>query len=69
MKRFLTAALIAGVFSTTVLVGCGEKAEVKQTETVTGPGGTTETIKDTTIKSTGENPPPNSAGQTVVPPK
>jgi hypothetical protein len=64
MKRFMTAALIASVFSTTGLVGCGEKAEVKQTETVTAPGGTTETVK-----STGENPPPNSAGQTVEPPK
>jgi len=69
MKRFLSAALIAGVFSTTGLVGCGEKAEVTQKETVTAPGGTTETTKSETVKSTGENPPPNSAGQTVEPPK
>jgi hypothetical protein len=69
MKRFLTAALIAGLISTTGLVGCGEKSEVKQTETVTSPGGSTETTKTETIKSNGENPPPNSAGQTVEPPK
>jgi hypothetical protein len=69
MKRFLTAALIAGLFSTTGLVGCEEKSEVKQSETVTSPGGTTETTKTETIKSTGESPPPNSAGQTVEPPK
>jgi len=69
MKRFLTAALIAGLFSTTGLVGCSDKAEVTQTEKVSGPGGTTETTKSETIKSSGENPPPNSAGQTVEPPK
>jgi len=69
MKRFFTAALIAGLFSTTGLVGCGEKAEVTQKETVSGPGGTTETTTSQTVKSTGENPPPNSAGQTVEPPK
>jgi len=69
MKRFLTAALIAGLFSTTGLVGCSEKAETKQTETVTTPGGTTQTTETKEIKSSGENPPPNSAGQAVVPPK
>jgi hypothetical protein len=69
MKSFLTAALISGLFATTGLVGCADKAEVTQTEKVTSPGGTTETTKDTTIKQTGENPPPNSAGQTVEPPK
>jgi hypothetical protein len=69
MKRFLTAALIAGVFSTTGLVGCSEKAETTEKEKVVTPGGTTETTKDVTIKQTGDNPPPNSAGQTVEPPK
>jgi hypothetical protein len=69
MKRFFTAALVAGLFSATGLVGCAEKAEVTQKETVTSPTGTTETTKTETIKSNGENPPPNSAGQTVEPPK
>jgi hypothetical protein len=69
MKRFLTAALIAGLFSTTGLVGCGEKAEVTQTEKVTTPGGETTTTKSETIKSDGANPPANSEGKTVEPPK
>jgi len=69
MKRFLTAALFAGVFSTFGLAGCGEKAEVKQTETVSTPGGSTTTETTKEIKSTGDNPPPNSAGEKVEPPK
>ena len=69
MKRFLTAALIAGLFSSTALVGCADKAEVTTKETVTTPTGTTETTKTDTIKSTGENPPPNTAGEKVEPPK
>jgi len=69
MKRFMSAALIAGVFSTTGLVGCADKAEVTTTEKVSAPGGETTTTKSETIKSSGENPPPNSAGQAVEPPK
>jgi hypothetical protein len=71
MKRFLTAALVAGLFAvpTIGLVGCGEKSEVKQEETIKSPTGTTTTTTDTTIKSTGENPPANTAGQTAETPK
>jgi len=69
MKRFLTAALFAGVCCTFGLAGCGEEAKVKTQETVTSPGGTTTTTDTKEIKSTGENPPANSAGQTVEPPK
>jgi hypothetical protein len=69
MKRFLTAALVAGVFSAFGLVGCGEKSEVKQTETVSTPGGSTTTETTKEIKSEGQNPPPNTAGEKVEPPK
>jgi hypothetical protein len=69
MKRFLTAALVAGVFSAFGLVGCGEKAEVKTQETVSTPEGTTTTTDTKKIESTGQNPPPNSAGEKVEPPK
>jgi len=67
MKRFFTAALIAGVFSTTTvgLVGCGDKAEVKRTETVSDQGGKTTTTTDQKVESTGNNPPANTAGQTA----
>jgi hypothetical protein len=70
MKRFLTTALMLGIVSSGgLIVGCGEKSEFTQKETVQAPGGTTETTKDTTVKSTGENPPPNSQGQTAEGPK
>ena len=69
MKRFLTAALIASLFTTTGLVGCAEKAENTTKETVSTPGGTTTTTDTKTIESKGDNPPPNSAGEAVVPPK
>jgi len=58
MRRVLASALILGVFS--LFSGCGEKSEFK--EKVSTPEGSTET--KTTVKSTGSNPPPNSAGQT-----
>jgi hypothetical protein len=69
MKRFVTAALLAALCSTTGLVGCSEKSQIKEKETVSTPGGqtTTETTKE--IKSSGENPPPNTAGQTAETPK
>jgi len=64
MKRFLASALILGAVSGFGLVGCGEESKVKETETVSGPGGTTTTTTENKVKSTGENPPANSAGQT-----
>jgi hypothetical protein len=69
MKRFLVPALLLGLTSTLGVVGCGEKSEVKQTEQVSTPGGTTTTETTKEIKSTGDNPPPNSAGATAETPK
>ena len=62
------------------MVGCGGGSYSTRTETITTPGGTTTTStqsktimtpdgKSTTstqteVKSTGDNPPPNSAGKT-----
>jgi len=60
MKRVLASALVLGVFSLFSMSGCAEKSEVK--EKVSTPEGSTETT--TTVKSTGDNPPANSAGQT-----
>ena len=66
MKRILSSALIFGLlgFPAVGLVGCGEESKTGRTETVTTPGGTTTTSTETKVKSTGDNPPPNSAGQT-----
>jgi hypothetical protein len=66
MKRILSSALIFGllVFPAVGLVGCGEESKTGRTETVTTPGGTTTTSTETKVKSTGDNPPPNSVGQT-----
>ena len=66
MKRILSSALIFGLlgFPAVGLVGCGEESKTGRTESVTTPGGTTTTSTETKVKSTGDNPPPNSAGQT-----
>jgi hypothetical protein len=66
MKRTLSSALILGllVVPTVGLVGCGEESKTGRTEAVTTPGGTTTTSTEIKVKSTGDNPPPNSAGQT-----
>jgi len=66
MKRILSSALIFGlfVFPAVGLVGCGEETKTGRTETVTTPGGSTTTSTETKVKSTGNNPPPNFAGQT-----
>jgi len=66
MKRILSSALIFGllVLPAVGLVGCGEESKTGRTETVTTPGGTTTTSTETKVKSTGDNPPPNYAGQT-----
>jgi len=65
MKRFLAMALVLGLISPCALVGCSDKAKVETSETIKTPGGETETTKSTEIKSSGENPPPNSAGETA----
>jgi hypothetical protein len=66
MKRPLSLALILGLlsFPAAGLVGCGEESKRGTSETVTTPGGTITTTSETKVKSTGENPPPNSAGET-----
>ena len=66
MKRTLSSALILGLllFPAVGLVGCGEESKTGTTETITTPGGTTTTSTETKVKSTGDNPPPNSAGET-----
>jgi len=65
MKRFLTLAVILGVSFPLGLTGCSDKAKVETSETVSTPSGETQTTTTQEIKSTGENPPANSAGQTA----
>lgn len=71
MKRTLSSALILGLFlfPAVGLVGCSQESKTGRTETITTPGGTTTTSTETKVKSTGENPPPNSAGQTGKTPR
>ncbi len=66
MKRMLSSSLILGLllFSAVGLVGCGEESKTERKETISTPGGTTTTSTETKVKSTGDNPPPNSAGET-----
>ena len=57
MKRILASVLVLSVMSIG-LVGCADKSS-KKTETKTStPSGSTTTTQETTVKKTGENPPP-----------
>jgi hypothetical protein len=66
MKRILSSGLIFGLllFPVAGLVGCGEESKTGTKETITTPGGTTTTTSENKVKSTGNNPPLNSAGET-----
>jgi hypothetical protein len=66
MKRILSSGLIFGLllFPVAGLVGCGQETKTGTTEKLTTPGGTTTTSSETKVKSTGDNPPTNSAGET-----
>jgi len=72
MKRIFAPFAVAGLAACFTLSGCSDETKVKESETVSTPGGTTTTTVDKSVKSTGENAPANSAGQTgkdVTPPK
>jgi hypothetical protein len=71
MKRLLSSSLILGLLCLPAvgLVGCGEESKTKTQETVTTPGGQTTSTTENKVKSTGENPPPSSAGETGKTPK
>ena len=67
MKRILSSCLLFGilVFPVAGLVGCGEESKTGTKETITTPGGTTTTTSENKVKSPGDNPPLNSAGETA----
>jgi len=65
MKRILSSALILSVIALPGLSGCGDETKVKEQETVSSPTGTTTTTTEKKIESKGDNPPPNSEGQTA----
>ena len=69
MKRNLASVLAASVFCSFALVGCGDESSSTVKEKVTAPGGTTERTVTDKVKSTGENPPPVSTGETGKTPK
>lgn len=56
MKRLLSLVLLV-LSSFVATVGCSDKATTKRTETVQGPGGTTEIEQKETVKESGKNPP------------
>jgi hypothetical protein len=56
MKRLISFALLVSLASV-VTAGCSDKATTKRTETVQGPGGTTQIEQKETVKKSGENPP------------
>jgi hypothetical protein len=55
MKRIISLSL--AVAFVIAVSGCGDTAKVKETKTVTTPGGTTSTTTETKVESSGSNPP------------
>ncbi len=70
MRTLLSSALIVGLLSlpTISLVGCSDEAKQETKEIDKTPGGKTETTVTKEIKSSGDNPPPNSSGEKVEKP-
>ena len=68
MKRTLSSALILGllVFPAVGLVGCGEEQGWEDGNDHDA-GWDDHRSSEIKVKSTGDNPPPNSAGQTGKP--
>ena len=55
MKRIITLSL--AIAFVVAISGCGDTAKVKETKTVTTPGGTTTTTNESTVKKTGDRQP------------
>jgi|GEM_PF-5065413 len=55
MKRIISLGL--AVTFALAISGCGDTAKVKETKSVTTPGGTTTTTTETKVNSSGSNPP------------
>jgi len=64
MKRTLATFLFAGVAACFTLSGCSEETKVKESETISTPTGTTTKETTSSVKSSGENPPATSTGET-----
>jgi len=69
MKRTIATALVFSVATCFGLAGCSDESKVKQSETVSGPNGSTTTTIEKKVDSSGSNPPANSAGETAKTPK
>ena len=63
MKRLIAPALVLGLFCGFGLVGCSDETKVKESETVSTPGGTTTTTTEKKVDSSGSNPPANTEGE------
>jgi hypothetical protein len=56
MRRLISLALLTAIVLVSSL-GCEHKTTTKTTETIKGPGGTTEIEHKDTVKKSGENAP------------
>jgi hypothetical protein len=57
MKRMLSLAILVGGMTVGV-AGCSKESSTTTETEVSGPGGTTTVTEETTVETTGENPPP-----------
>ena len=62
MRRFIVLCTALSLL-TAFTVGCEQKTKTQQTETVTGPGGSTKTTDTHEVESSGKNPPASSSGE------
>lgn len=65
--KAMQSAVLTMLFAALVSGGCSRSSTEKAQETVTSPGGKTTTTVEKTVKSSGDNPPANSAGESVPP--
>lgn len=58
MKTLTIASLLGLALASIGLTGCEDKATITQEKTISTPEGTSSSKTETTIKKSGENPPP-----------
>ena len=64
MTTMLAGAMLAGL--TIGMVGCTDETGTKEEVKIKGPNGTTTKTTETTVKKTGDNPPPAPSEQALT---
>ena len=65
MRRALASAFVMGALSVVGLAGCGDESKVSTTENVETPTGSMEKTTETTVETTGDMKPGETAPATT----